>query len=99
VKLFHHDGAVPGGQLRGELVKCLATEVGGAGMDPGQSPITLVLPLTVGMARSTSTSKDTNQRSAVLVTVAARMLAVPCSRRRASFLVDSCVLRLASGRL
>jgi hypothetical protein len=51
------------------------------------------------MVRSTSTSKDTNQRSAVLVTVAARMLAVPCSRRRASFLVDSCVLRLASGRL
>jgi hypothetical protein len=41
------------------------------------------------MARSTSTVNDTYQRSAILVIVAARMRAVPCSSRRASFRVDS----------
>ena len=59
---------------------------------PTSTPTTLVLPLPAGTAHWTSTVKDTNQRSAWRLMVAARMRAVPCSRRRASFLVDSWVL-------
>jgi hypothetical protein len=48
--------------------------------------------LAAGTWRRTSTVKETNQRSAVRVIVAAKMRAVFCSRRRASLRVDSWVL-------
>jgi hypothetical protein len=51
---------------------------------PTSTPTTLWQPLLAGMVRWASTVKETNQRSAVQVMVAARMRAVPRSRRRAS---------------
>jgi hypothetical protein len=38
VQLLDHDDAVLGGQGGGELVEGVAAEIGGAGVDPGQSP-------------------------------------------------------------
>src|SRR5215217_2565872 len=60
---------------------------------PTSTPIVVVFPLVAGICRSTSTVKETNQRSAVREMVADRTRAVPCSRRRASLRVDSWVLR------
>ena len=59
---------------------------------PASTPITLVLPFPAETSRWTSTVKETYQRSAVRVMVAARMRALPCSSRRASLRVDSWVL-------